>query len=587
MAGGPIENLVLTRLAVEWTSRLVGTRLESLRQESGERFHLGFASERRGFTLVISLDSSVPWIGEAIRGFDGRRWSPHSFAVSAAHDLVGRSLERIAKDPADRTLRLVFADGRGLAIELTPHRPNLVLLGDGGMIASSLRPGRGDEERLTPGRPWRAREFPAARQDPFQAEPDAIDAVVSVGTALGETPGETLTKRFVGLGPTGVELLAEEQAATGRSLGVIVRTRLDSVLQGVAEVLIEAPKDPSEATDRGESDAASLRLLPWRPDATRVGRGLFTLERAGATAALFHEALEGAARARSRIGTLGGILRGELDRAERAEKKVRESLLSFDDPDRHGLMGEALLAGLSVARRAGDVIVVPDPYDAAGSEIEIPAPPHRSLVQVADDLFRLQRRSRRGLASAAARVATLRRRALRLEALLAVHRLTIDAAGAATLEAAMREEGLAVGLVGPTRAARATERRAGPRLAGVRMITSTDGWTILVGRSGPDNDRLTFKIAAPDDIWLHAAGVHGAHVVIRNPDRRATVPAATLAEAARLALWFSDARSEAAADVHWTRRKNVRRARGGASGMVVLKRVETIRARSQPPPAGI
>jgi predicted ribosome quality control (RQC) complex YloA/Tae2 family protein len=116
------------------------------------------------------------------------------------------------------------------------------------------------------------------------------------------------------------------------------------------------------------------------------------------------------------------------------------------------------------------------------------------------------------------------------------------------------------------------------------MITSADGWTILVGRSGPDNDRLTFKIAAPEDLWLHAAGVHGAHVVILNPERRATVPAATIAEAAGLALWFSDARSEGSGDVHWTRRKNVRRARGGTSGMVVLKRFETVRARSAPPP---
>ena len=116
------------------------------------------------------------------------------------------------------------------------------------------------------------------------------------------------------------------------------------------------------------------------------------------------------------------------------------------------------------------------------------------------------------------------------------------------------------------------------------MITSKDGWTILVGRTGSDNDKLTFKLAAPDDLWLHAAGVPGAHVVIRNPDRKPSVPSATLAEAAALALWFSDARSEQGADVMWTRRKNVRRAKGGSSGKVVIKRFETIRTRAHPPP---
>jgi predicted ribosome quality control (RQC) complex YloA/Tae2 family protein len=115
------------------------------------------------------------------------------------------------------------------------------------------------------------------------------------------------------------------------------------------------------------------------------------------------------------------------------------------------------------------------------------------------------------------------------------------------------------------------------------MLESKDGWTILIGRTGPDNDRLTFKIAAPDDIWLHAAGVHGAHVVIRNPDRLPAPPPETLAEAARYALWFSAGRSGAAGDVHWTRRKNVRRPKGGTSGQVVLKRFESIRVRPKPP----
>jgi predicted ribosome quality control (RQC) complex YloA/Tae2 family protein len=505
--------------------------------------------------------------------------------VATAHALVGRRLDRIVKDHADRTLRLDFGDGGGLVIELTPHHPNLVRLGGDGTVAEALRTRAGDGGRLTAGGPWRPRSFSGSRRDPFPLDADALDAVLTAGAARGESPAETLRRDFAGLGSTAVELLLEEQLAGSRSLGFILRNRLDEILQGATEVLIEAPEDPSRSPDRGEAAAASLRLLPWRPDAARPGRGWFALERVAATASLFHEALEGAARIRARIGMLGGILRAQLDRTEKAERKVRDSLRSFDDPDRYRRQGEALLAGLHVARRSGDVVVVPDPYDADGAEIEIPAPPHRTLVQIADDLFRLQRRARRGLASAGARAATLGQRAARLEGLLALHAGTGDRSGVASLEAAMRAEGLAVGLVGPTRAARAAARHVGPRLEGIRMITSADGWTILVGRSGPDNDRLTFKIAAPEDVWLHAAGVHGAHVVIRNPERRAAVPAATLAEAAGLALWFSDARAEAAADVHWTRRKNVKRARGGTSGMVVLKRSETLRARAQPPPA--
>ena len=507
-------------------------------------------------------------MGEAVRRWEGPRWSPDRFVGMASEALAGRLLFGIHKDPADRTVVLDFADGRGLAIELSPHHSNLVLLGEGGTVAASLRFPKSAQERLTPGKPFVGRGFPAGRIDPFRAEPDAIDAVAFAGAALGETPATTLQRCSAGLSATGIELAVSEHATTGGSLGAVLRERLDSIRQGTAEVLIEPPD----------------RLLPWRPCPASGVRELVTRGGPAVTAAFFYEARDADERVRTRIAGLGGILRAELDRTRSAERKVREGLASFADPERYRRMAEALLASLTFARRSGDAVIVADPYDPDGREISIPAPPHRSLTQVADDLFSRQRRSRRGLESAGARAEALSRRALRLEALLGVHGSTGDDAGTASLEAAMRKEGLAVGLAGPTRAARAAARVAPPKLDGVRMIESGDGWTILVGRTGRDNDRLTFKLAAPDDIWLHAAGVAGAHVIIRNPERSATVPPATLAEAARFALWFSDARSEAAADVHWTRRKNVRRAKGGAPGRVVLKRFETLRVRAQAPP---
>ena len=543
-------------------------RLVTLQQESSDRFRFSFASERGDLVLLACVDPRQPWIGEAVRRWEGPRWSPDRFVGEVVDALEGRLVDGICKDPADRTLVLDFGDGKGLAIELVPHHANLVLLGEGGTVAASLRRPKGTQERLTPGRTYEGRGFPAGRLDPFRADPEAIDAALSGGAALGEAPAESLMRCCAGLSAVGIELAISEHAATGRSLGVVLRGRLDSVRLGAAEVLIES----------------SARLLPWRPDPAPPARRFVSGSTPGATAGMFYEARDAQERVQARIAALGGILRNELDRARSAESKVREGLRSFADPERYRRMAEALLASLSFARRSGDMVVVSDPYDPEGREISIPAPPHKSLAQVADDLFGAQRRSRRGLESAGARAEALSRRASRLEALLVVHGLTIDEGGAASLEGEMRKEGLAVGLFGPTRAARAAARVAAPKLEGVRMISSTDGWTILIGRTSRDNDRLTFKIASPDDIWLHAAGVSGAHVVIRNPERCAVVPAATLAEAARFALWFSDARSEAGADVHWTRRKNVRRAKGGPPGRVVLKRFETLRVRAQPPP---
>ncbi len=45
-----------------------------------------------------------------------------------------------------------------------------------------------------------------------------------------------------------------------------------------------------------------------------------------------------------------------------------------------------------------------------------------------------------------------------------------------------------------------------------------NGWEILVGKSAAGNDHLTMKIARPDDLWLHAEGMPGSHVLVRNPN---------------------------------------------------------------------
>ncbi|HJQ98261.1 MAG TPA: NFACT RNA binding domain-containing protein, partial [Candidatus Polarisedimenticolaceae bacterium] len=224
----------------------------------------------------------------------------------------------------------------------------------------------------------------------------------------------------------------------------------------------------------------------------------------------------------------------------------------------------------------------PDPYDPDRARVTITAAPGVPLTRVAEELYRKQRRARRGAEAAAHRAEALRARRETLGDLAARHEDARSASDAEAIEAALRASGIAVGLARSKQAARAQAATAKPAVAGVRVVTSRDGFTILIGQTGRDNDRLTFKIASPEDVWLHASGVPGAHVVIRAAERGEAPPPATLHEAASLAAWFSDARGSATVDVQWTRRKNVRRARGAAPGTVLVKRFEVVRVRPRP-----
>jgi predicted ribosome quality control (RQC) complex YloA/Tae2 family protein len=107
-----------------------------------------------------------------------------------------------------------------------------------------------------------------------------------------------------------------------------------------------------------------------------------------------------------------------------------------------------------------------------------------------------------------------------------------------------------------------------------------EGYEVLVGKGDAENDRLTFAVAAPRDLWLHVAGPAGSHVVVRNPDERPPdeVPRSVVEQAAQLAAWHSRARgSRGKVEVHLCRVADVRKPRGAPPGEVQLRRWEAVK----------
>ena len=104
---------------------------------------------------------------------------------------------------------------------------------------------------------------------------------------------------------------------------------------------------------------------------------------------------------------------------------------------------------------------------------------------------------------------------------------------------------------------------------------------VLVGRGAADNDVLTTKIARPHDLWLHAKGVTGAHVVVPLQKGEAIL-ADLLVDAAHLAAHFSDARGETIVEVMYVHRRYVRKPRKAPPGAVTVEREKVLVLRVEP-----
>lgn len=101
------------------------------------------------------------------------------------------------------------------------------------------------------------------------------------------------------------------------------------------------------------------------------------------------------------------------------------------------------------------------------------------------------------------------------------------------------------------------------------------GYTILVGKNSVNNDLLTQKHAAKNDVWLHARGLAGSHVVIKTKPGQ-TVPVDVLEYAASLAAYFSKGRTDSLCPVIYTEKKYVRKPKGAAAGQVVVEKENTL-----------
>ena len=110
-----------------------------------------------------------------------------------------------------------------------------------------------------------------------------------------------------------------------------------------------------------------------------------------------------------------------------------------------------------------------------------------------------------------------------------------------------------------------------------------EGFEILIGKGDEENDRLTFDVAEPEDLWLHVgAGIAGSHVVVRNPDKLDELPKDVVRRAAELAAWHSKARAAGRVDVHLCRVADVSKRRGAPAGEVELRRWDRVRVYPHP-----
>lgn len=369
---------------------------------------------------------------------------------------------------------------------------------------------------------------------------DPLDRIVRLTFRTEAESGETIFRRLV------IQL-------TGRAVDIFLLDELNRI----AAVLRE----------QAQTRVHHVYVPPPRP--SKETTGVLTLEAGPPSAQLdqHFRAVDTAKAFESRAKAMRSRLTKSIRQQRTLRKNLQEDLVRHGDPEEHKRTGDLLLANIATAVRDGNKVQITDYYADGAPTIEIEVDENRSLQDEAAVRFRQYTKAKRAADEIAERLRqidremeNLERRSQQLDAIIQSQ----DEAALNTFEK-------------PAPAPRVTPRRSAKleKISGVRRYLSTDGYEILVGRAARDNDNLTFRLAQPNDLWMHAGDYPGSHVVVRNPTRK-EIPQRTIIEAAQLAARFSHASDDSKVVIHYTERKFLSKPKGAAPGLVRLSRFRSI-----------
>ncbi len=517
---------------------------------------------RSGPGLLLSINPDRPGLFLADPGERPNR-VPSPFTDLLRVRIKGTSVGSIyVQKPGERLVTLTFAtawpvkEGTPLkmVLEIMGRRSNLLILAEERILV----PLKAVPKDKSPARPVMAGE-PYRPPPPREGTPVEEVTAEELPMLNSREVGKTLLENIQGLSPYTANqavLLAHQKHPEGdrsdnrEGITIAIRKMVASCT-GENGFLLGS---------NGKFYLSPFQPVPLGPSDTVEEFSPFSV----AAAAWMRSDPSDTREGHSEPGYLKRGLEDRLERIRSALERVDTEEERCRTHDEIRIMAEALLINAVGIDHGIESVLLPDPYNP-GMELTILMDRTKSPHENANDLFSKARRLKRGLEET-------RSRRSKLDEELKEVRQAMEALDDRNDPEPAREL-LSVGTSVTVKKGKVSHTSySGP---GRRHML--DGFTILVGKSSTDNEKVTFKAAGPNDLWLHARDFPGSHVVILTEKRQ--VPDKVLYAAAALAAKGSGAKNDTAPEIMVTERKWVRKLKGGKPGMVTVERFRTVRPR--------
>ena len=450
-----------------------------------------------------------------------------------------------------------------LAIELMGKYSNIILLQDG-MITDALKKIGENSSRVRTVLPGQAYVFP-----PGQAKLDLFTAPLeSILERIQSDPGKKLSKAILdacmGFGPVS----AREAAFSAGLPDNIPVSRLEEAdFHSLADALDELRR----SCQSGNSVPMILadengKLLAMAAFPLHYLAGARTLSFPCISALLEHAGKMLGSYVPPDRERFMKLVKNELNRARGKLEKIHGELTEAENAEEYRIRADNLMTYQYKFHDHKDAeITVPDIYSTDGALISIDMDRRLTIVQNMQAYYKKYDKLKRAQELLKKQIAKNEEEISYLE--------SIESSLLASSSLAEINE-IQMELVSGGYLRERARKKNNDKPSRPFLFHAPDGTEILVGKNNLQNDKLTFRTANPNDLWLHTKDIPGSHVILRSGGSAPSED--TLLLAARLAAHFSKARSSSKIPVDYTECRFVKKPSGSRPGFVIFTNQKTL-----------
>ena len=551
------DALTLSVLCEELSSALVGGKITKIYQPERDEIIL-FVFNRQTYKLLISSNAGVNRIHITEMPTDNPKTAP-SFCMLLRKHLTNATITGITQMPYERVLEfalqvndeLGYKKDMKLIFELTGKTSNVILTDENYTILDSIKhlPQDLDSKRIIISGAKYAFFSPQVKIFPFDL-PRVREFLSNCNTPLRKTLPEVL----LGVSVSTVNEILYKIDENDHSLinHSLVVDRLAQYKSNLAH------KKPNVVL----RDGNPIDVNPFDYQSVSGEKIYFdTLNRAHD---YYYYLLDKTQRAASKAKSISTVVKNAISRTEKKLAIQRQSVLEAENREQFKNYGDLILSNIWQIKQGSEALACYDYY--TNQEVKILLDKQLTPQQNAQAYYKKYRK----LKSSAEHNGKLIEENTKLLEYLTTIKASIKYSVEADDLQQIREELIDLGLI------REKQQNKKKIDAPVKPLKyDVCGYAVYVGKNNAQNNYVTFKLAKPDDVWLHTQKIHSSHVVIVN-DKNTAVPDDVIVTAAEICAYYSQANNGSKIAVDYTPKSSVKKPNKAPLGFVVYETYKTV-----------